>query len=97
MSLNRRAPKRDGNEAEIIQALRQCGAMVTQLSSENVPDLLVIHPSIGTVLIEVKTPKGKLSDGQREWIETAMQYGANVEVVHSVKEALMVIDIEYVE
>jgi hypothetical protein len=67
--------------------------MVTQLSSENVPDLLVIHPSVGTVLMEVKMPKGKLSEGQGQWIETAIDYGANVAVVRSVEDALVAIGV----
>lgn len=86
MSIYRRAPKRDKNEPEIIQALRQCGAMVTQLSGENVPDLLVIYQG-QVVLIEVKSAKGKLQDGQSKWITTASEHGVTAHVIRTVDEA----------
>lgn len=41
----RKAAQRDGNEAEIVAALRAAGYHVTHLNDPAVPDLLVIRPS----------------------------------------------------
>lgn len=57
MSLHRRAAKRDANEREIIDALERCGAIVRQLSGEEVPDLLVGYRD-RTYLLGVKAPDG---------------------------------------
>ena len=40
----RKAAQRDGNEAEIVAALRSVGYHVTHLNDPAVPDLLVILP-----------------------------------------------------
>ena len=80
--------KRDGNELEIVAALRYCGASVTFLSLPDVPDLLVGFQS-NTYLIEIKSPKGKLREGQQEWINNWR--GGDVHVVRTVDEALNVI------
>ena len=62
----RRAAKRDGNEARIIQVLRDLGATVQQLNDANAPDLLVGHAG-KTFLLEVKNKGGKLTPGQAQW------------------------------
>lgn len=55
MSINRRAARRDENEAEIIKALRAGGCLVAQVSGEGVPDLIVWSPTLRIiVLVEVK-------------------------------------------
>lgn len=64
----------DGNQAEIVEALRQCGVWVLDLSAlpkanphaEGVPDLLCSDLG-GAFLIEVKTAAGRLSEAQREF------------------------------
>lgn len=66
MSLQRRAAKRDGNEAGIVAALRQVGATVQHLSEEDCPDLLVGFRST-TFLLEVKSGANDLTPGQARW------------------------------
>lgn len=70
----RRAAQRDGNEQQIIDAARRCGATVQRLSDRGVPDLLIGH--IGkTYLVEVKDPEAergraqavKLTPDQANW------------------------------
>lgn len=82
--MNRRAAKRDGNEQEIIDTLRKAGATVTQLSDSGLPDLLVGYLGVN-LLMEVKTPKGSLSDDQEKWHAA---WRGEVLVVRSVDEAL---------
>lgn len=85
MSNKRYAAKRDGNEDEIKTALRAAGCQVYALNEENIPDLLVGYRG-ETVLIEVKTRKGKLSDGQRAFFEDWR--GGRLLVARSADEAL---------
>lgn len=80
--------RRDANEKAIIAALRVVGATVQQLSGIDVPDLLVGHHGVN-FLLEVKMPKGELSDGQFEWVKTWR--GREVWVVRSPDEALAAI------
>jgi hypothetical protein len=62
----RRAPRRDINERAIIDHLEAAGCVVQQLSAKGVADLLVFRASNGLLrLIEVKQPKGKLTEAQR--------------------------------
>lgn len=93
MSVRGNAPeKRDGNEGVIIDALRDVGAHVTQLSGAGVPDLLVIRDRI--YLLEVKNGKSaKLTDKQETWHGQATDYGGytDVHIVRTVNEALQAI------
>ena len=67
----RRAAKVDGNQAEIVSALRQVGAEVQSLASvgQGVPDLLVGFRS-RNFLLECKQAKAK---GQRMGTTTEAQ------------------------
>lgn len=94
MSLKRYAARRDANEHPIVEALRAAGATVYQLSQDGVPDLLVsyVDRQTGascTVLIEVKTAKGKLTEAQEQFMDEWLDH--NVFIVKSVEEALSVI------
>lgn len=75
------AKKRDANEPSIVAALLAVGATVERL---DVVDLLVGYCG-GNWLFEVKTEKGKLSDGQA--IKLA-QWGGQIDVVRSPEQAL---------
>lgn len=93
MSVRRTAAKRDANERDIIEVLRAAGCSVQQLSARGVPDLLVGYEDMRTgeprnVLMEVKTPKGKLTPDEREWLDA---WRGQVVVVRSVDDALRVI------
>lgn len=65
----RRAAKVDGNQTEIVEALREAGASVTLLHmvGNGCPDLLIgIHGVTG--LVEVKALKtGKFTEQQIKW------------------------------
>lgn len=64
------AARRDGNEGEIVGALRAVGATVAKLSGDGIPDLLVEHRGV-LYLVEIKDkrvgyvhtrPRGKHDD-----------------------------------
>ena len=62
-------PKRvDNNQAEIVRALRDVGASVTCTHEigHGFPDLAVGFRGI-TLLLEVKSSKGKLTPDEQEW------------------------------
>jgi hypothetical protein len=74
VSLHRRNPRRDGNEAAIRQALEAQGFCVMPISGTGIPDLVVSQPA-GTRpyprvwLVEVKQPKGTFKPAQMAWRE----------------------------
>lgn len=79
---------RDRNQREIVDALERIGCSVVDLSAAGVaglPDLLVGRHG-RTLLLEVKTPIGKLRPAQTEFFETWR--GTPPRVVRSVDEAL---------
>jgi hypothetical protein len=65
MPIPKYAAKRDENEPEIVQDMRELGAVVVLLNIPDEPDLLIAWRGV-LMLVEVKTEKGKLSAGQRE-------------------------------
>lgn len=52
------------------------------------PDCMCIWPGAGVCFIEFKTPKGRLSDNQVEWIGRLDDRGHKVCIARSVDEAL---------
>ena len=94
-SMNRAgfAKRRDANELPIVRALEAVGASVTRLNVLDAPDLLVGFRGV-TYLLEVKTLKGKVTDGQFAW--HADWKGGRVSVVRTVEEALDAIDVDVV-
>lgn len=91
---------RDGNEPEIVKALRATGATVTSLNAAGCPDLLVGFRG-ATFLLEVKKPAdqkpggasqkyrggdGTLTPAQQKW--WAEWKGDPPRVVRTVEEAL---------
>jgi hypothetical protein len=68
MAAPRYVANRDGNHKEITQALEKIGCSVYDASAVggSFPDLVVGKHGI-TMLIEVKTPKGRLKEGQEKW------------------------------
>jgi hypothetical protein len=63
--VRRRAARVDGNHVEIVQIFRDLGCSVLSLAAmgKGVPDLLIGLQGV-TWLVEVKTPKGKLTPDQ---------------------------------
>ncbi len=91
----RRAAKVDANQAEIVQALRQIGAVVQSLAAvgQGCPDLLVLHRN-KLHLLEVKDgnkpPSAqKLTPDQVEWHRV---WAGHVVVVNSVDSAIAAIN-----
>jgi Archaeal holliday junction resolvase (hjc) len=66
MSLHRRNPRRDASEADIVDTLEACGWSVTRLSIAGGPDLLAGRRG-ETLLVEVKSSTGTLSEAQTVW------------------------------
>jgi hypothetical protein len=80
----RYAAKADANQGEIVQVLRQVGALVfhTHQVGGGFPDVVVLFR--GAVhLVEVKTPGGKLTKAEQEWHD---KWG-DCEYVHIVRSA----------
>ena len=81
------AKKTDSNQAEIVDALRERGAVVFVIHQPF--DLLVA--SMGRLhILEVKNPKGrnKLEDDQQKNMSKLWMAGVRVHVVRSIDEAL---------
>jgi hypothetical protein len=88
----RRKQKRDGNEKEIIAALKKAGASVMQISEL---DLIVGYKrksdgERANVIFEVKMPKEKPDKDQQEFIDS---WQGAVYVVRSVEQALEIISL----
>ena len=94
-----RAPNRDANEREIVNALRAAGCLVQQLQQGGgVPDLLVLTPASVLVLVEVKDgtkppAHRRLTPDQVDWHGFWREHGAPVFVVNDVAEALLVVGV----
>ena len=93
--MTRLRPRTDGNQTEVVAALRKSGASVCSLAgqADGVPDLLVGWRG-KTILIEVKDSSKppsarKLTPAQVRW--HAEWTGQPVHVVNSVEDALAVL------
>jgi Holliday junction resolvase len=87
--LSRRASKVDGNQADIVAALRRAGATVLHIhgSGNSVPDLLVWF-RMKWYALECKSEKGKLTNGQAELQEKVQ---GMIHCVRTPEEALKAI------
>jgi len=92
MSLHRRAPRRDRNEREVIDALEHpaIGAAVLPLSGAGVPDLLGAYWG-RLYLLEVKGPKGTLTPEQQATAAMLGHAGVPIHVVRTAEDALKAI------
>lgn len=82
----RRNARRDDNENEIVEALRKAGCLVWY---ELPVDLIVYSQQRKELMmLEVKRPKGKLTDGQRKLMKLADGQEVPIYVVRSVEDAL---------
>jgi hypothetical protein len=91
MMVNEQPHRADSNQAEIVKALRKAGCSVLILSQVGggVPDLLVGFMDVldrFNLLLEVKSPDGRLSSEQKIWHEGWK--GPRPIVVRSIDEAL---------
>lgn len=87
MSVRRKAPKRDQNEALIVEALEAAGATVRRLSDTGLPDLLVGIDD-QNYLMEVKAERGRLTNAQIVFME---EWGGSVAIVTTPEQALRLI------
>ena len=82
MSINRHAARTDATQAEVVKALRAVGASVYYCKLPL--DLLVCHRK-ETMLIEVKTDDGRLTQAQEEFLAT---WPGRVHIVRGPLEAV---------
>ena len=80
--------KIDTNHLEIKMALIQCGYIVWDCSTygHGIPDLLTINKKGDFVFLEVKSPKGKLTEPERKFFDTF--YNARRYIVRSPEQAI---------
>jgi hypothetical protein len=89
----------DANHRDIVEAFRQCACNVAELAKSKsdvpgLPDLLIGIPDpvcrrFQLVLVEVKTPEGRLSADQRRFFLDWVDYP--VHVVRSIDDVVRVI------
>lgn len=85
------AKRVDANQAEIVAALRAAGCSVfcTHETAHGFPDLVVARDR-RTILLEVKSPGGKMTPGQLAFFD---DWRGEVYVVRSVDDALRAIGV----
>lgn len=68
--MSRFARRVDLNHADLVREMREAGLFVIDLSrvGNGVPDLLVSN-SDEMWLVEIKSPKGRMRERQRQWHE----------------------------
>lgn len=86
-----RFAKVDLNQGEIVDALRKVGVSVQSLASigKGCPDLVAAKGAM-TWMIEVKGPKGKLTDDQIKFID---EWAGTVHIVRTVDDALQLVGV----
>ena len=84
--------KTDANHLEIKMTLIQCGYIVFDCSQygQGIPDLLVLSKSGEFVFLEVKSPKGKLTEPERKFFDTF--YNARRYIVRSPEQAIEIME-----
>jgi len=87
----RMAAKVDNNQAAIVDALRKCGISVhsTAALGRGFPDLICAKGSRAW-LIEVKGPKGKLTEDQEIFM---MHWQGDVHIARTVDDALRIVGV----
>jgi Holliday junction resolvase len=87
----RRAARVDNNQGAIVEALRKAGISVVSLASlgRGVPDILAASGT-DAWLIEIKSPKGKLTAHQVDWI---LNWPGVVHIVRTPDEALQLVGV----
>ncbi len=58
--------------------------------SAGVPDIIAVMPTLGRgpFALELKTERGRLSDAQRNWLETLSECGWDVACTYGLREAM---------
>jgi hypothetical protein len=81
--------RRDGNEAEVIDALESKGAYVLKIAQVGAPDLIVFYRG-RSFLMEVKQPKGGFKPAQLRFREKWR--GPDIYTVRSAVEAVALLE-----
>lgn len=86
-----RACRIDKNHNQIVDALRQVGVTVQSLANigKGCPDIVAADDE-NTWLIEIKGPKGKLTEHQEKWID---EWRGPVFIVRTVDDALKLVGV----
>ena len=81
------ARRKDGNQAEIEDALTKAGYRFLDLSKAGcgVPDILALSKCGASVFLEIKMPGEKLTEAERRWQQT---YTGLCYVIFSAEDAL---------
>ena len=81
------AKKTDNNQQEIMDALRAAGYYTLDMSrvGQGFPDLLCVNKAGQVVLLEVKTPGGRLTEAEQRF---HAEYKGALYVVRSAEMAL---------
>ncbi len=87
MSIRRHSAKRDGNEAELFEALRAAGVSVYRLDQ---PTDAVIGYRGKTLLIEIKMPGASLNENQKKFF--AEWKGQTPPILRTVDDALALLE-----
>jgi hypothetical protein len=82
--------RRDKNEGEVRGHLRACGYLVWAIHGVGTGDLLVWGRGFFSV-VEVKGPKGKLTDAQKQWLLAFTGQRAPVFIARSGEDAVRMI------
>lgn len=88
--------KRKGTKPEtklqraIVKELEKKGCFVQNITGSlyqsGLPDLLVIHPRLGTFWVEVKMPNGRVSQRQKNKFTNMAKHGAVIYILKSTDE-----------
>lgn len=94
----RQQPRRDENEAPIVEALEAAGCIVKKTSTKGMPDLVILVPgrpgrASYVAMVEVKGEKAKLRPEQAKFFELVRGKELPIFVVRSAAEALAVIGV----
>ena len=93
MATNFHRVKKDLNHRPLVQLLRAHGATVIDCAAlKNAFDLLVIYKG-NTYIMEVKSGKGKLSDGELECKAQVEKHGVKYHVIREFDQALELLGI----
>lgn len=93
MATNYHKVRKDTNHTAMVQLLRAHGATVIDCSPlKKAFDLLVIYKG-NTYIMEVKSGKGKLSDGELECKAQVEKHGVKYHVIREFDQALELLGI----
>ena len=85
--------KRDANESELVDALRQIGCVVIPMDRHAGFDLIVVSPRTGVHIVEVKNPlrRWKLTANELETKARITHAGASYEIIETVEDVMRMV------